>query len=217
MVRAKPSDAMRKATCLEQHSNHHQLIISTTIKCARQPLLILTPIREAITMGISETILKASLSTEERAAIAEIEATTNIVQLVTHMTGTRFAGIAKFTDKDWIVCSAYDPFELGINIGDTLELETTICSEFRRDPQILFVPEISLDGRFVSRPVVKKYMIESYAGAPIFLPDGQLWGALCALDSRPIVFENPDMIDTLALFARLIGCIFYTNSAISTY
>lgn len=166
-------------------------------------------------MGVSETIHKASLSPEERAAIAEIEATTNIAKLVTRMTGTRFAGIAKFTDTEWIVCSAYDPIELGINVGDTLELETTLCSEFRRDPQVLFVPEISQDGRFSTRPVVKQYMIESYAGAPIFLPDGQLWGALCALDSRPILFEDPDMADTLALFARLIGCIFYTNSTIS--
>ena len=166
-------------------------------------------------MPINETILKALLSTEERAAIAEIEATTSIVQLVARMTGMRFAGIAKFTDKDWIVCSTFNPIELGINTGDTLELETTICNEFRRNPQVLFVPEISLDGRFSSRPVVKKHMLESYAGAPIFLPDGQLWGALCALDSRPIIFENPDMTETLALFARLIGCIFYTNSAIN--
>ncbi|EZP25734.1 GAF domain-containing protein [Pseudomonas sp. RIT288] len=162
-------------------------------------------------MPLSDTIDRALLSAEERSSIAEIEATTNILQLVTRMTGTRFAAIAKFTDTDWIVCSAFDPIELGINTGDTLELETTLCSEFRRDPQVLFVPQISRDGRFSTRPVVKQYLIESYAGAPIFLPDGQLWGALCALDSRAVIFDDPDLADTLGLFARLIGCIFYAN------
>ncbi|MBC3209335.1 GAF domain-containing protein [Pseudomonas sp. SWRI111] len=162
-------------------------------------------------MPLSDTIHRALLSAEERSSIAEIEATTNILQLVTRMTGTRFAAIAKFTETEWIVCSAYDPIELGIHTGDTLELETTLCSEFRRDPQVLFVPKISKDGRFATRPVVKQYMIESYAGAPIFLPDGQLWGALCALDSRAVIFDDPDLADTLGLFARLIGCIFYSN------
>lgn len=162
-------------------------------------------------MQVSETVHKASLSAEERSAIAEIEATTNILQLVTRLTGARFAGIAKFTETEWIVCSAYDPIELGINAGDALELETTLCSEFRRDPQVLFLPQISQDGRFSTRPVVKQYSIESYAGAPVFLPDGRLWGALCALDSRAVLFDDPDLADTLALFARLIGCIFYAN------
>ncbi|WP_248739517.1 GAF domain-containing protein [Pseudomonas sp. MWU12-2029] len=164
-------------------------------------------------MPLSDTIARASLSAEERSSIAEIEATTNILQLVTRLTGARFAAIAKFTESEWIVCSAYDPIELGINTGDTLELETTLCSEFRRDPQVLFVPQISQDGRFSTRPVVKQYLIESYAGAPIFLPDGQLWGALCALDSRAVIYEDPDLADTLGLFARLIGCIFYSNLA----
>jgi hypothetical protein len=86
-------------------------------------------------MPLSDTIHRALLSAEERSSIAEIEATTNILQLVTRMTGTRFAAIAKFTDTEWIVCSAYDPIELGIHTGDTLELETTLCSEFRRDPK----------------------------------------------------------------------------------
>lgn len=162
-------------------------------------------------MSLSDTIVRASLSAEERSSIAEIEATTNILQLVTRLTGTRFAGIAKFTETEWTVCSAYDPMELGISVGDTLELETTLCSEFRRDPQVLFIPQVSQDGRFSTRLVVKQYLIESYAGAPIFLPDGQLWGALCALDSRAVLFDDPDLADTLGLFARLIGCIFYAN------
>ncbi|CRM32601.1 GAF domain-containing protein [Pseudomonas fluorescens] len=153
------------------------------------------------------------LSADERAAIAEIEASTNILKLVTRLTGMRFAGIAKFTDLEWVVCSAYDPMQMGIHVDDVLDLETTLCSEFCVNPQTLFVPQISVDGRFASRPVVKQYAIESYAGAPIFLPDGRLFGALCALDSRATLFDDPNLPETLSLFARLIGCIFYANLA----
>ncbi|AZF16420.1 GAF domain-containing protein [Pseudomonas sp. R3-18-08] len=159
----------------------------------------------------SVTSAQSLLSADERAAIAEIEATTNILKLVTRLTGMRFAGIAKFTDLEWVVCSAYDPMQMGIHVDDVLDLETTLCSEFCVDPQALFVPQISLDGRFAARPVVKQYAIESYAGAPIFLPDGRLFGALCALDSRAMLFDDPNLPETLSLFARLIGCIFYAN------
>ncbi|MGZ0715181.1 GAF domain-containing protein [Pseudomonas palleroniana] len=151
------------------------------------------------------------LSPEERAAIAEIEATTSILQLVTRLTSMRFAGIAKFTDLKWIVCSVYDTANMGIHVDDVLDLETTLCSEFCINPHALFIPQVSQDGRFCTRPVVKRYAIESYAGAPIFLPDGRLFGALCALDSRAMLFDDPNLSETLSLFARLIGCIFFAN------
>jgi GAF domain-containing protein len=151
------------------------------------------------------------LTADERRAIAEIEASTNILKLVTRMTGMRFAGIAKFTETEWIVCSAFDPARMGIEAGDSLVLETTLCSEFSTNPRALFIPEVSKDERYSTRPVVKQYAIESYAGVPIFLPDGQLYGALCALDSKATLFDDPNLSETLVLFARLVGCIFYAN------
>ncbi|MBA2923429.1 GAF domain-containing protein [Pseudomonas sp. P7] len=159
----------------------------------------------------SFTAAHSLLSADERAAIAEIEATTSILQLVTRLTGMRFAGIAKFTDLEWVVCSVHDPMEMGINVDDVLNLETTLCSEFCINPQTLFIPQVSANGRFASRPVVKQFAIESYAGAPIFLPDGRLFGALCALDSQAMLFDDPNLPETLSLFARLIGCIFFAN------
>lgn len=159
----------------------------------------------------SFTAAHSLLSADERAAIAEIEATTSILQLVTRLTGMRFAGIAKFTDLEWVVCSVHDPMEMGINVDDVLNLETTLCSEFCINPQTLFIPQVSANGRFASRPVVKQFAIESYAGAPIFLPDGRLFGALCALDSQAMLFDDTNLPETLSLFARLIGCIFFAN------
>ncbi|MCK1785057.1 GAF domain-containing protein [Pseudomonas sp. TNT11] len=162
-------------------------------------------------MTLNEIVLCAKLSAEERAVIAEIEATTCILKLVARLTQMRFAGIAKFTETEWIVSAAYDPNQLGISPGDVWELEATLCSELRRNPRALFVPQISQDVRYSARAVVKKYAIESYAGVAIFLPDGRLYGALCALDSRPMLFDEPGLEETLTLFAWLIGCIFSTH------
>lgn len=153
----------------------------------------------------------ALLTAQERAAIAEIEATTNILKLVTRLTKMRFAGIAKISDVEWITCCVYDPTHLGIEAGDTLALESTLCSELCNAPQALFIEQISRHERYAARPVVKEYNLESYAGVPIFLPDGQLYGALCALDSQATVFDDPNLGETLTLFARLIGCIFFAN------
>lgn len=162
-------------------------------------------------MDSHEIALHSILSADERSAIAEIEATTSILRLVTRLTGMRFAGIAKFTESEWIVCSVYDPIHLGIEVGDTLELEITLCSELRRNPRALFIPKISEDERYSVRPIVKRYAIESYVGVPIFLPDGRLYGALCALDSRSILFDDPDLSETLGLFANLISWVFFSN------
>lgn len=151
------------------------------------------------------------LSADERSAIAEIEATTNVLKLVTHLTKMRFAGIAKFTDSEWITCSVFDPGDLGIEAGIALALETTLCSEFCSNPEALFISEISKSERYSARWVVKQYELESYAGVPIFLPDGSLYGALCVLDTKAVAFEDPHLREALGLFARLIGCIFFTN------
>lgn len=151
------------------------------------------------------------LSVAERAAIAEIEATTDILRLVTKLTRMRFAAIAKFSDNQWVTCSVYDPSNLGIEAESTFDLETTICSDFCINPEALFIPQISQSPRHALRPIVKRFDLESYAGLPIFLPDGRLFGALCILDSQCITCEDPDVREVLSIFAKLIGCIFFAN------
>ena len=157
----------------------------------------------------SQTEARIRLTAEEQSAIAEIEATTSILSLITRMTQMRFAAIAKFHEADWMVCSVHDTGNLGIEPGDSLPIEITLCSEFLTNPQALLLPDIRQSPRHYLRAVVKRFGLESYAGVPIFLPDGTLYGALCALDTRTVDFNNPELAETLSLFARLVGCIFY--------
>ncbi|MCF5584688.1 GAF domain-containing protein, partial [Pseudomonas syringae] len=60
-------------------------------------------------------------------------------------------------------------------------------------------------------PDATRFAIDSYAGELIFLPDGQLYAALFVFDSHATSFDDPDLAETLTLFARLIGCIFFAN------
>nr|WP_314483305.1 GAF domain-containing protein [uncultured Pseudomonas sp.] len=155
--------------------------------------------------------LSQYLSQSERNAIAEIEATTSILRLVTRVTHMKFAAIAKFSEADWVTCSVHDPDDIGPDVGESVPVETTVCDEFRTFPTSLIIPSISEIKRFAQKPIVRKYKLESYAGVPIFLPDGSLYGALCALDIKRNLLNDPDLPETLSLFARLIGCIFYNN------
>lgn len=149
------------------------------------------------------------LSSAERSAIAEIEGTTHILKLVLKFTAMPFAAIAKFQDGDWIICSVLDRGDFGLEQGDEFPLERTVCSEFLRAPEALLVPSLTKDSRFAARPIVNQLGIDSYAGVPIILPTGELYGALCALDTRESYFDDPDLAEVLALFARLVGCILY--------
>lgn len=157
----------------------------------------------------STLLAQTLLTSEERSAIAEVEGTTSVLRLITRMTQLRFAAIAKFCESDWVVCSVHDTGDFGILPGDVLPLEITLCSDFLTDPQALLIPSITDSVTHSLRGVVRLYDLESYVGVPIFLPDGTLYGALCAFDSRANTFENPELAEALGLFARLIGCIFF--------
>src|SRR5690606_37364473 len=46
---------------------------------------------------------------------------------------------------------------------------------------------------------------ESYISVPVFRPDGEFFGTLCALDPKPAAVNTPQTIATFRLFADLIG------------
>jgi len=50
-----------------------------------------------------------------------------------------------------------------------------------------------------------RYGLESYMSVPIYRRDGEFFGTLCAIDSRPADLDDPVIVDTLQLFAEVIG------------
>jgi GAF domain-containing protein len=156
-------------------------------------------------------IQQIPLSRAERAAIAEIESTAHLLTLVTRLTRMRCAAIAKFSEADWIACAVHDEIHFGIQPGDTVALDTTLCNDVRLQRRPLVIPSLSQDQRYADRATPKKYGFESYIGVPIFLPDGAIYGTLCVMDSRATLLDDPDLIDTLTIFSKLIGCLFSSH------
>lgn len=142
---------------------------------------------------------------DDVAAIARLQAVPRILEAVAHLTGLRFAAVARVTDSTWTACAVYDQMNFGMQPGGELALETTICNEVRQSHQPVIFGHASAHPHFRDHPTPKLYGLESYVSVPIYRTDGRLFGTLCAIDSRPAVFEDGQVLKALELFAQLIG------------
>ena len=139
------------------------------------------------------------------AAIGRLQAVPRILEAVAHLTGLRFAAVARVTDTRWTACAVHDQMNFGLHPGGELVLETTICNEIRHSHKPVIFGHASVHPRFRDHPTPKLYGFESYVSVPIFRTDGTLFGTLCAIDSHPAVFEDDQVIKALDLFGQLIG------------
>jgi signal transduction histidine kinase len=138
-------------------------------------------------------------------AINRIAAIPMILQVVTRITGMRFAAVARVTDTTWTCCAAYDLIDFGLKPGSELKLETTICNEIRQHHRPIVFGHASDHPTFSSHPTPKIYGFESYISIPIMLSNGEFFGTLCALDSHPADLDAPEIVESMELFAQLIA------------
>jgi Signal transduction histidine kinase len=139
------------------------------------------------------------------AVISHLGSVPMILQAVAHTTGMRFAAVARVTDTTWTACSVYDQIGFGLQPGGELVLESTICNEIRQHHQPIIFGEASSHPQFAHHPVPKQYGFESYVSIPIFRSGGEFFGTLCALDPLPAKLDDPNVVKTLQLFAKLIA------------
>ncbi|MFJ4144027.1 GAF domain-containing protein [Pseudomonas sp. NPDC089734] len=156
-------------------------------------------------------ILDSTLTAEELAVISEIEATSSLLKLVMRLTGLRFAAIAKVTESKWTACAVCDEIQFGVEPGDELKIETTICNEIRTSHQAVLIDEVAKDPVYANHPVPKLYGFQSYFSLPIIFPNGVFFGTLCGLDPLPAKLGNPETVDTLKVFCTLLGSTLYAH------
>jgi signal transduction histidine kinase len=142
---------------------------------------------------------------DDVAAISRMESVRTILQVVAHITGMRFTAIARVTDTSWTACAVHDLVGLGVRSGSELAPESTICNEIRQHHQPVMFGQASSDPEFAHHPTPKLYGFESYISMPIFRQDGEFFGTLCALDPLPRKLDDPNVVKTLQLFAKLIA------------
>ena len=73
------------------------------------------------------------------AAIARIDAVPKILEVVSRITGMRFAAVARVTEHRWVACRVRDELEFGLAPGGELDVETTICNDIRASGRIVAI------------------------------------------------------------------------------
>lgn len=143
--------------------------------------------------------------TSDIEAIRSIDAVPVILSMVKHITGMRFAAVARVTENNWVACAVDDSIDFGLKPGDELVLESTICHEIRQHQQPVLFGHASLHPIFSLHHTPRTYGLESYISIPIVKADGEFFGTLCAIDSVPAKLDEPAIAKTLTLFAQLIA------------
>ncbi len=138
-------------------------------------------------------------------AVARIPAVPTILEVICRMTGMGFAAVARVTETRWIACSVRDEIAFGLKPGGELKLETTICSEIRANREPVVIDHVETDPAFRDHNTPAMYGFQSYISMPIILPDGSMFGTLCALDPKPARLQNSETRGMFKLFADLIA------------
>lgn len=116
-----------------------------------------------------------------------------------------FVAIARVTEDKWITCTTKDNISFGLEPGDELRIDTTICREVRLDNQAVFIDHVKEDPNYFEHPVPQLYGFQSYVSVPIIKKDGSFFGTLCAIDPKPAKVKNDKIRGMFNLFADLIS------------
>lgn len=119
------------------------------------------------------------------AALQALPAVPALLELASRLTGMRFVAAARVTATRWTACAVHDLLGFGLQPGQDLVLETTICDEIRQHHQTVQFDRASTHPVFSTHPTPAMYGFESYLSVPMFRRDRSLFGTLCALDPRP--------------------------------
>lgn len=138
-------------------------------------------------------------------AIDRIPAISAILEVICRTTGMGFAAVARVTEARWVCCAVRDEIAFGLVPGGELKVETTICNEIRQSLQAVVIDEVARDDAFCGHPTPALYGFQSYISMPIVLPDGRMFGTLCAIDPRPARLNTPAVIGMFKLFAELVA------------
>lgn len=138
-------------------------------------------------------------------AISRLSVVPRILDAVVRATGMRFAAVARVTDDRWTACAVRDDLGFGLKPGEDLILETTICNDIRSHRQPVVFGHASAHAVYSTHHTPKYYGLECYASVPIYTVEGDFFGTLCAIDSRPNVLDEEQLAAEMILYGELIA------------
>jgi signal transduction histidine kinase len=138
-------------------------------------------------------------------AIGHIEAVPTLLEALCEVTGMRVAMVAHVDGEVWTVCAVRDELDLGIIAGSSLALRTNVDLESQTSRTPLVIEQAGSDARYGADERQGLFQVESYVSVPIFLPTGNYFGVLCALDSRRANVAQPYVLSLFKRFATIIA------------
>lgn len=150
-----------------------------------------------------QTVTQKDLATDI-ASIQSMSSVLTILEAVAALTGLRFVCIARVTEDTWHTCAVLDQLGFGLKVGDNLDVATTLCEEVRDTHKAVVIDHVSEDPKYRDHHTPRIYGFQSYISIPVFRPDGDYFGTLCALDPQPANLSNKATIASMTLFSQLI-------------
>ncbi len=95
--------------------------------------------------------------------------------------------------------------DYGLIAGTELDYRTTFCSEVYGTWRPVVIDDVAEDPIYRDHPTPKLYHFSSYISVPIVRADGQWFGTLFAIDSRPARLANSAAVTAFPLLAELIA------------
>lgn len=139
------------------------------------------------------------------ATISRINAVPAVLQVISELTGLRFAAVARVTEEAWTACAVLDRLDFGLQVGDEMDLVSTLCNEVRQGHHSVVIDKASEDPRYRDHHTPRTYPFESYIAVPILRTDGRFFGTLCALDPNPAPLKASTIQSTMESFARMLA------------
>lgn len=139
------------------------------------------------------------------ATISRINAVPAVLQVISELTGLRFAAVARVTEEAWTACAVLDRLDFGLQVGDEMDLVSTLCNEVRQGHHSVVIDKASEDPRYRDHHTPRTYPFESYIAVPISRTDGRFFGTLCALDPNPAPLKASTIQSTMESFARMLA------------
>lgn len=134
------------------------------------------------------------------------KASRSVLAILKQRTGLDTWMTTRVSGPDQIVLNLIDD-AFGVCRGDVLSWSGSFCRQMVEGNGPCVALDISTEPAYASAPNGKSFPFSAYVGAPIKLEDGELFGTVCAYDSRVQPEALKDELPLISLLANLLGVL----------
>lgn len=136
----------------------------------------------------------------------EADVVGNALRAVIDFCGLGLAYVSEFHDgSQWIRRTLGDAAPVVVPLDEAIPLESSYCQRVVDGRLVNVVPDTALDEVVCGLPSTVSAGVRAYAGAPIRLSDGRLYGTLCGVSAHPLPELGQRHVDLMRLLARLVA------------